>query len=53
MKLSSFIEQLLDFHKDQFKSTIEVQLVAKTSLQSALDVANMALHSISMAIVLL
>lgn len=40
-KIGSFIEQLLDSHKDQFKAIInEGQLVAKMSLQSTLDVAD-------------
>ncbi|KAH1185326.1 hypothetical protein KIL84_018075 [Mauremys mutica] len=52
-KLSSFIEELLNSHKYQFKTIVnEEQLVAKMSLQSMLDVADTAECSISMAIIM-
>lgn len=52
-KLSSFIEQLPNSQKEEFKAIVnEGQLVAKISLQSALDVADMVARSMSTAIVM-
>lgn len=53
VKLGSFIDQLLDSHKDQFMAIINKgQLVAKKSLQSALDAARMAACSSSTAMIM-
>ncbi|EMP42598.1 Protein QN1 like protein [Chelonia mydas] len=52
-KLNDFLEKLPDAHHKSFKAIIqERQLVAKTSLQSALNVADMAVRSITIAVVM-
>lgn len=50
-KLNNFIDKLLETFQDSFKAIIqEGQFVAKTSLQSALDVVNMVVRTISMTV---
>lgn len=50
---NSFIEQLPDSRKEQFKAIVnEGQLLAKMSLQSTQDAADTVAHLISVAIVM-
>ncbi|EMP28077.1 hypothetical protein UY3_14846 [Chelonia mydas] len=52
-KLNSFIERFPDLLKEQFKAMVNKGLLmANTSLQSALDAADRAAHSISAAIMM-
>ncbi|EMP40627.1 hypothetical protein UY3_02149 [Chelonia mydas] len=52
-KFNSFIEHLPEEHHDQFKAIVqEGQLLAKTSLQASLDLADTLAQSISTVVVM-